>query len=160
MEISDVIFDEAIYKLKDGTATSYYWQSGSKLLPNRMSVTPFEVSRTKKKGRNLEPVAGQLKASFSKVKYEASRLKQNYPYNVQTQLWVNEQYKLFMGYGTIGISGYDGKVSYLTETNDMILIYQESPFILRIFLWHGHIDVNTKDIVFKAALAKIKANEN
>ena len=68
----------AVYVRKEGTASSYYYQKGSTILPNRLGITKGEITSVQKKGRNLKSSVGQLLAQF-KVS-EESPLKQNKPY--------------------------------------------------------------------------------
>ena len=103
-------YQEAIYEKKQGTTTSYYWKSGSKILPNRASINNVEITKVARKGRNLQhPVVGQFIATFTTK--EESPLKLHKPYNVRTQIWQDEYYPQFIGYGTLGISDAEGRVT-------------------------------------------------
>ena len=45
---------QATYRLKEGTKSSYYWQSGIKILPERLSISGnSEFTKVARKGRNL-----------------------------------------------------------------------------------------------------------
>ena len=45
------------------------------------------------------------------TKNEESPLKQNAPYKIRTQIWSINEYPLFIGYGSIGISNNEGKIT-------------------------------------------------
>lgn len=123
-ELMKASLSEATYEKKQGTATSYYWQSGSRILPNRASIKNVEIAKVAKKGRNLQgPFAGQFIGKFT-IK-EESPLKLHKPYNVRTQIWQNEDYPQFIGYGTIGISDAEGKITDNSDTGDLVIFYSE-----------------------------------
>lgn len=116
------ILQEATYVKKEGTETSYIWQSGTKILPKTLTISDKELSKTARKGRNLlHPVAGQLLGSFTKK--EESPLKQNAPYKVRTQIWSIDEYPLFIGYGSIGISNKEGKITKESDLGDLAILY-------------------------------------
>ena len=77
----------ATYQHKEGTANSYYWQSGSRILPNRLSISKgSEMTSVQRKRRNLlSPVVGQILGRFTKI--EESPLKQHKPFDVSFTLW-------------------------------------------------------------------------
>ncbi len=109
------------YQRKEGKASSYYWQHGSQILPNRLSISRgSEMTKVKRKGRNmLHPIVGQLLGRFTLK--EESPLKQHKPFNVRTQIWQVPLYPLFIGYGTIGITGASGRIE--GDTGDLIVLY-------------------------------------
>lgn len=113
----------AVYVRKDGTASSYYYQEGSTILPNRLGITKGDVTSVQKKGRNLKPSVGQLLAQF-KVS-EDSPLKQNRPYVLRSQIFEKEDYPQFIGYGTCGISNTSGKVTADSDTGDLLVFYSQ-----------------------------------
>lgn len=113
----------ATYVRKEGTASSYYYQDGSTILPNRLGISKGDMTKVKKKGRNLKPAVGQLLASF-KIS-ESSPLKQNKPYNVRTQIWKCEDYPQFIGYGTCGISDEAGNITRDSDTGDLLVFYSD-----------------------------------
>lgn len=116
---------QSIYELKQGTSSSYYYKSGSKMLPRRISITNGEVTGVAKKGRNMmHTTTGQLLGQFTMS--EDSPLKQNKPYIVRTQLWQNESFPS-MQYGSIGISNKDGKISRESDFGDVVILYKISP---------------------------------
>ena len=111
----------AFYQHKEGTASSYYWQHGSRILPNRLSISKdTEMTSVQRKGRNmLHPIVGQLLGKFKVA--EASRLKKHKPFEVRTQIWQVPLYPLFIGYGTIGITGASGRVE--GDTGDLVVLF-------------------------------------
>ena len=94
---------KATYARKSNTKTSYIWDSGFTFLPKTLSIFRGGNNvKCAKKGRNLQNVEAQLKGTFSKK--EESHLKQFAPYRVNTQIWEIENYPMFIGYGSIGIT--------------------------------------------------------
>lgn len=141
----------AIYEKKQGTATSCYWQSGSRILPNRVSISNLEMAKVARKGRNLQdPVVGQFLATFTKK--EKSPLKLHKPYNVRTQIWQHKYYPQFIGYGTIGISNTQGKVVKSSDTGDLVIFYSEEVNwqTIKVFYLRGMgKNPESKDVAFK-----------
>lgn len=123
-EMNDEFISRAMkvahYLLKDGTASSYYRQNGSNILPNRLSISKGnEMTSVQRKGRNIQhPIVGQLLGKF-KVS-EESPLKQNKPFEIRTQIWQMPSYPMFIGYGTLGISSESGKVE--GDTGDLVVL--------------------------------------
>lgn len=136
---------ESMYKLKEGTKGSYYWQSGSRILPNRMTIQEGQLTNVKKSGRNsLHKIAGQLLSAFSTK--EESPLKKVKPYTFRTQIWSVPEYPLFIGYGTAGITteieeSYEGKIEVVKkvkDTGDLLLLYSDDSWkTIRIFFFAG-----------------------
>lgn len=139
----------ATYRHKEGTKASYYWQSGSKILPNRLSISKqSEMTNVQRKGRNLlHPVVGQLLSRFTKE--EASPLKQHKPFEVRTQLWKVPLYPLFIGYGTLGISSESGNVA--GDTGDLIVLCSSDQDWQTIVIYYfaGMGNVNDMEQVMK-----------
>ncbi|MBQ6648377.1 MAG: hypothetical protein IJM66_05965 [Muribaculaceae bacterium] len=138
----------AAYQHKKGTASSYYWQSGDKILPNRLSISKdTEMTSVKRKGRNLlHPVVGQLLGKFKVA--EESPLKQHKPFEVRTQIWQVPLYPLFIGYGTIGITGASGKVE--GDTGDLVVLYSTDQWAnITIFYFAGMGNPNDMEQVMK-----------
>ena len=117
------ILHETRYTKKEGTTTSYQWQSGMKLLPQTLSISKeYEFSKTTLKGRNLQhPIAGQMIGRFTKK--EESPLKQNAPYKLRTQIWKIDEYPLFIGFGSIAISNEEGKITRESDLSDLVIFY-------------------------------------
>lgn len=115
------IHQTAIYKLKEGTKTSYYFHSGIRILPNRIGFNKFQFAPTQRTGRNKHEVIAQLKATFNKS--EISKYKQNKPFNIHTNIWQITDFLDFIGYGSIGITSVLGKIN---DTNDLVIIYSNS----------------------------------
>ena len=115
---------EAIYTLKEGTASSYYWQSGTRILPNRLSISrKYEMTKVKKQGRNLlDPVVGQMIGNFTKD--ETSYLKRFAPYCVRTQIWKDYNFPLLIGYGTTGITDTTAPRRFY-DTQDLLAFYSD-----------------------------------
>lgn len=111
----------AAYKHKQGTSSSYYRQSGSRILPNRLSISRgCDMTSVQRKGRNLQHTnIGQLLGKFTKV--EVSPLKQHYPFSVRTQLWQVPAHPECIGYGTLGITGTSGRVE--GDTGDLVVLH-------------------------------------
>ena len=111
----------ALYKFKEGTACSYYRQLGSRILPNRLSISKGNnITSVQLKGRNLQHTSvGQLLGKFTKV--EESPLKQYKPYSLRTQLWQVPAHPEFIGYGTLGITGVSGRVE--GDTGDLVVLH-------------------------------------
>ncbi len=109
---------QATYKLKEGTKSSYYWQSGTKILPNRLSMSKeSEMTKVARKGRNLlHSLAGQMVGAYTIN--EESPLKVCKPYTCRTQIWAVDEYPLFIGYGTIGVTNGEGRIS---DTGDLVV---------------------------------------
>ncbi len=137
-ELMKASLSEATYEKKAGTTTSYYWKSGSRILPNRVSISNVEMTKVARKGRNLQdPLVGQFIGKFT-IK-EESPLKLHKPYNVRTQIWQHEYYPQFIGYGTIGISDAEGRVTDKSDTGDLLVFYSKDADwqTIRIFIFAG-----------------------
>lgn len=138
----------AFYQHKEGTAFSYYWKYGSRILPNRLSISKgSEMTNVQRKGRNiLHPVVGQLLGKFKVA--EQSPLKQHKPYEVRTQIWQVPLYPLFIGYGTLGISNESGKV--VGDTGDLVVMYSTDQWdSIVIFYFAGMGNINDMDQVMR-----------
>lgn len=102
----------------------YIWDSGFTFLPKTLSIFRGGNNvKCAKKGRNLQNVEAQLKGTFSKK--EESHLKQFAPYRVNTQIWEIENYPMFIGYGSIGITGENGRITKESDTGDLIILYSK-----------------------------------
>lgn len=126
---------EATYQRKEGTATSYYWKAGSRILPDRVGISKAPLTKVQKKGRMLlHQSVGQFAGNFKKL--EQSPLKIYKPYTIRTQIWLNENFPQFLGYGTIGITSQEGGIK---DTGDLIIFYSEeaNQEIMRIFIFTG-----------------------
>ena len=146
---------EATYQKKEGTASSFYWKEGAQLLPNRMSLSKDSITKVRKKGRNLQKVAGQCVGNFTKL--EESPLKISKPYTLRTQIWQQEDFLEFVGYGTIGITGEDGRIY---DTGDLMVFFAEEDNwnLIRIFIFNGMgADPDKRDEAMRYA-SKLVAN--
>ena len=139
------------YKLKEDTKTSYYFEGGERLLPNRLSISTDILSMVRKRGRNLQPIAGQLVASFTQK--EDSPLKLYPPYTVRTQIWKIEDYPQFIGYGTCGISNDKGETQ---DTGDLMVFYSDNKWeTITIFYLIGFANPQFRDEAFSYAASII-----
>lgn len=126
---------ESTYKKKSGTTSSYYWSSGSQVLPNRISISSTPLTAVRKKGRMLQHHSvGQFVGRFTMS--EESPLKIYKPYNIRTQIWLYDDYPQFIGYGTIGITNAEGVIA---DTGDLVVLYTEDTNweTIRIFIFKG-----------------------
>ena len=137
----------AIYRHKEDTASSYYWQHGSRILPNRLSIKDTDMTNVQRKGRNLlHPVVGQLIGRFKVA--EESPLKQHKPFDVRTQIWQIPCRPLFIGYGTLGITGASGRVE--GDTGDLIVLHSTDQWEnITIFYFAGMGNVNDMEQVMR-----------
>lgn len=138
-EFIDSCLKISIYKKKEGTISSYYFSEGERILPNRLSISKdFEMTKVRRRGRNLlHSVTGQLISTFRKD--EVSPLKQFQPFRIRTQLWQHEAFPQFLGYGTCGISGENGKITDKTDTGDLVILYSTDYNwqTIKIFFFQG-----------------------
>lgn len=117
----EAIRQTAIYQRKEGTATSFYWASGTKILPQRLSISREEMRGTARKGRNLQhKVIGQIMGTFTKN--ESSALKKYAPYQLRTNIWQMDSFPTFIGYGTTGISNNMGKIDRESDIGDLVVL--------------------------------------
>ena len=157
----EAAMQESLYQRKPGTTSSYYFESGSRILPNRLSISRDELTMVRKKGRNLlHPVIGQLIGQFTQV--EESPLKQNKPYVVRTQIWQIPPYPLFVGYGSIGISNQEGIIDRGSDTGDLIILESEDQDWerIQIFFFPAMIKQLEEVITFLSNKFKIYNYEN
>lgn len=137
-EFLNASFQEATYTKKEGTATSYYWQSGSRILPNRLSISPTLLSNVERKGRAISygMMVGQCKGQFT-IK-EESPLKVCKPFNVTTSIWQHPNYLQFIGYGTLGFSDNSSEKG-IADLGDLLFFYSEDSDwkTIRIFFFAG-----------------------
>lgn len=156
--MTDLLFnirvEEATYKLKEGTKDSYYRQSGSTILPNRMSIDfQKELTYAQKKGRMLiERVIGEVRGSFKKT--EQSPLKQHPPYGIHSKIFRPQCFPLVNGYATIAISNKEGKISKDSEEG-LAAFFKADDGMLHIFFCAG-INPSEKDKVLAYISQKIK----
>ena len=153
-EFMDRATQVALYKHKEDTKDQYYWQSGSKILSNRLSITEGDVTQVAKKGRMLaNKSVGQCLGRFTQQ--EQSVLKINKPFTLRTQIFRKVDFPQFFGYGSCGISGLDGKV---TDTGDLLIFYtSDSRKTFMVFFMRGMAkDPDLMDEAFKYATNYIK----
>jgi hypothetical protein len=133
------------YQLKQGTKSSYYFSGGERLLPNRVGITSDGFTQVRKKGRNLQPIAGQFVATFNKK--EESILKQYPPYTIRTQIWKIEDYPQLIGYGTCGISNENGETQ---DTGDLMVFHSNNKWeTITVFYFMGLAKPEFRDEAFR-----------
>lgn len=141
-ELTQSCILKAIYELKEGSKSSYYWKSGTTILPNRLSIShDSEMTKVQRKGRNLlEPTLGQLIGRFKQS--ENSSMKQFKPYNLRTQIWRKTAFPNLTGYGTIGISSYpDGNIR---DTQDLLVVCADKEWkTIQVYIALGRGNVNS-----------------
>lgn len=129
---------EAIYIKKEGTATSYYWKEGARLLPNRLSISSNLFSNVQRTGRAVANglMVGQCKGQFTKK--ETSPLKVCKPYYITTSIWQHPNYLQFIGYGTLGFSNAEAPKG-ITDLGDLLVLYSKSSDwgMIHIFYFAG-----------------------
>jgi hypothetical protein len=133
-EFIEATLQRATYRRKEGTTTSYYWKSGIRILPNRLGITKDQFANAKRKGRNLQSIAGQIKGNFKQS--EKSPLKKFKPYSLHTQIWKIPEYPILLGYGSIGVTNKEGKIDRSSDTEDLILLYSGSPDLKEIDIYY------------------------
>lgn len=123
----------ATYALKENTKSSYYWQQGCRILPNRLSISSgAEMSHTQHKGRNaIHQIFGQLIGQFTRA--EESPLKRYKPYVARTQLWIEPTHPQYC-YGTIGTSNPLGRVQ---DTGSLVILSSTDWDRITIYYFEG-----------------------
>lgn len=146
LEAIKTTIHEAFYKLKEGTETSFYWQEGSTILPNRLSISiGAELSHAQKKGRMLaEEIIGEVKGTFKKV--EQSPLKQHPPFYIHSKIFRPELSPSVIGYAIIGISNEEGKISRDSEEG-LAAICNAGDGVLHIYFCAGITNPAEKEIL-------------
>lgn len=85
------------------------------------------------------PSVGQFVGRFTRT--EDSPLKLYRPFDIRTQIWLNEDYPQFLGYGTAGISDEAGKITDKSDTGDLLIFHTDSSDAewetIRIFVFMG-----------------------
>lgn len=148
----------ALYKLKDGTSTSYYWQEGSKILPNRLSISfGAELTHAERKGRMLiESVIGEVKGNFTKD--EQSPLKQHHPFGIHTKIFRPLHFPAVLGYGIIGISDENGRITRESEEG-IVVFCKAGEGMLEVFFWAGITNPSEKDSVLEFVVMLTKKRD-
>lgn len=134
----------SVYTLKEGTETSYYWQSGSKVLPNRLSISfDAELSKAQHKGRMLSRIVlGEVKGTFTKV--EVSPLKQNKPFCIHSKIFQSEDYPSLAGYSVIAVSNSEnGKC---TNEEGLLIFDKIAENTLQLYYMAG-VTCNPSDLL-------------
>lgn len=131
------VLQVAHYVRKPNTISSYAWESGCSYLPKTLTISKGDAIFTcAHKGRNLQTATkAQLKGGFTQK--EESLLKQNKPYKVSTQIWELVNFPLLIGYGSIGITGTDGKITSDSDTGNLVILYGEDKDWNRVRIYYG-----------------------
>jgi len=146
-------FSLSAYRHKEGTNSTYVFQSGELLLPKNIYIIRGEASMglVKNTGRGMLPKVGTLKGRFTQG--EHSKYKESQPYKVQTSLWrIEGRQSLF--YGTIGISGMDGKIS--CDYGDLLLLRELNWMELLIFIFRGFASKDSQQAYLNDAIGFLK----
>ena len=137
-EFIRIAFRESTYSRKEGTVTSYYWKDGSRILPNRLSISPNLLSNVQRKGRAIANgvMVGQCKGQFTQK--EESPLKVCKPFYITTSIWQNPNWLQFLGYGTLGFSDNDAPKG-ISDLGDLLVFFTEGSDwqTIRIFYFAG-----------------------
>lgn len=127
--------EESIYQLKEGTSTSIYWQSGSRILPNRLSIKKgmgfIEGKQSGKVKFGNAVKVGELTGKFTRK--EESPLKRFHPYAVFTSIFRKVEYPRLTAWGTIGIS--DEKTGKIEDDNGDLLVIDSDDLVNYRFLY-------------------------
>ena len=110
-----------VYRIKEDTQTSFYFMSGDKYFPNRLSISfHSEITKAQRKGRMLtNTIVGEIKGTFTQK--EESPLKRNRPFNIHSKIFRCDEYPHITGFGTIAVTGNDGKITKNDEAGLMII---------------------------------------
>ena len=115
------------------------------LFPNRVVITADGFAQLRKKGRNLQPIAGQFVSNFKKS--EESILKQYPPYTIRTQIWKIEDYPQLIGYGTCGITNENGETQ---DNGDLMVFYSNNKWeTITVFYFVGLAKPEFRDEAFR-----------
>jgi hypothetical protein len=143
MDFIEAIAKIGIYQKKEGTMTSFYFQEGEKILPNRLSVSgDCDFAPVSHSGRmNNRNAKGQIKGTFTKG--ERSSLKQFSPFNVSSELFVEQSYPDLL-YAGIAVSQENGKIKKGKEEGIAVIEYITTDEI-RVYFFAG-MDANSPDV--------------
>ena len=108
----------SVYRLKEGPKASYYFLCGDWELPNRLSIRHRRNEGLKGQQEWSADVEGRLDGCFTKN--EKSVYKLTKPFKVHTSIYKSSS-PLFMGFGTLGISGKDK--GRMPDTRDLVILY-------------------------------------
>lgn len=149
----EISMNVALYKLKEGTATSYYWQEGSRILPNRLSISfDSELTHAERKGRMLfENVIGEVKGSFTRI--EQSPLKQHPPFRIHSKIFRPIHFPSVLGYAVVGISNKEGRITRNSEEG-LVVFRKAGEDMLKVFFWVGITNPAEKDSVLEYVTKK------
>lgn len=124
----------SIYQLKEGTKSSYYFQSGESILPSRLDIAlGSTMTNASPKGRILsEKVVGEIRGTFKKI--EESPLKQFKPFKINSRIFRKVEFPHLTGWSSIAISDQKGK----TRNEEGVAVFLRTGVdILEIFFVAG-----------------------
>ena len=142
-EFIEATIQVARYELKEGTSSSYYWKSGSRILPNRMSISlNSELSKAERKGRMLiENVIGEVNGKFTTL--EDSPLKQHKPFCIHSKIFQPISFPL-LSYGTISVTNQEGRCTRDSEEG-LLVFHQAATGVLMLYYMAG-VTSNPSDL--------------
>ncbi|MDD6943787.1 MAG: hypothetical protein SOV24_01035 [Muribaculaceae bacterium] len=144
------------YTLKPDTTTSFYFQDGFKILPQRVSLANKDARPAKNTGRNRKNFINNLEGTFKKRPKEETLLTQNGVSRIHTGIYREPQYPLFLGSGTIGTAGKTGGVK--GDNGDLVVLYTpDQPNKIEtivVFYFIGMAD--NKDQVFRFLQSQVE----
>lgn len=144
------------YALKPDTTTSFYFQDGFKIIPQRVSLMNKDARPAKNNGRNRENFIMNLDAGFKKRPKEETLLTQNGVSRIHTGIYREPQYPLFLGSGTIGTAGKTGNVK--GDNGDVLVLYTpDQPYKIEtivVFYFIGMAD--NKNQVFRFLQSQVE----
>ena len=121
------------YMLKEGRKASYYYCSGQKVLPNRLSIiVGIDCTPVSRSGRGTLAKVGQMKGNFTAV--EESPYKKHKPYAVNTSIWPIDGLQRYF-YGTLGITGTAGNID--SDCGDLVLFRTSNWQEVSIYVFKG-----------------------
>lgn len=146
------------YTLKPDTTTSFYFQDGFKIIPQRVSLMNKDARPAKNNGRNRENFIMNLDAGFKKRPKEETLLTQNGVSRIHTGIYREPQYPLFLGSGTIGTAGKTGNVK--GDNGDLVVLYTpDQPYKIEtivVFYFIGMAMADNKDQAFRFLQSQVE----
>lgn len=140
--IESIMDESAIYEKKANTKNQYYWKSGCKIFPNRMSIS-FErlLTHPRRWGRATMNPIGEVDGQFKII--EKSWLKQNKPFKLHSLIYKDKSHPLLAGYAIIAISETNGET---TKEIGTMIFHKKSDNEIEIFFCKGITDSSPNDL--------------